>query len=215
MRHVNLTRSYRFQRRAREEGNAMRNAWSLMAGRMKSLSLQKSANPFEDQPVQHPKHPLGPLVSWPALEQPIFGRLYAAGILLIMAAILVTAARLHPDSHHFGTHEQLGLPPCGFLVMTGLPCPTCGMTTAFAHTVHGQFVQAIRAQIAGCILAMACAAAAAIALIAFISGRCLSINWYRIQPMAVLWSVTILFIAAWAANIVLGLVEGTFPYSGT
>ena len=161
--------------------------------------------------MRNEKHPLGPLVSWSAMEQPVCGRLYAAGILLAMAAILITAARLHPDRHHFGTHEQLGLPPCGFLVLTGLPCPTCGMTTAFAHTLHGEFIQAMRAQVVGFVLALGCAAAGTLALIALIGGRCLSINWYRVPPMTVVWSTTTLFIAAWAANIVFGLLDGTFP----
>ncbi|MCA9610613.1 MAG: hypothetical protein KC619_33690, partial [Myxococcales bacterium] len=38
-------------------------------------------------------------------------------------AVLVTAAMLTPSPEGHGTHTQLGLPPCGFLVYTGYPCP--------------------------------------------------------------------------------------------
>ena len=34
-----------------------------------------------------------------------------------------------------GTHQQLGLPPCNFVTLTGYPCPACGMTTSFALLV--------------------------------------------------------------------------------
>src|SRR5689334_8979719 len=110
-----------------------------MATPMKSSAVAEE--PLGFNPAALCQHPLGPLVTWPALQQPIFGRLYAAGVLLATSAILITAARLHPDAHQYGTHEQLGLPPCGFLVMTGLPCPTCGMTTAFAYATHGRLLQ--------------------------------------------------------------------------
>lgn len=51
-------------------------------------------------------------------------------------SVVVTAAILHPSSEGHGTHTQLGLPPCGFLVVTGYPCPGCGLTTAFSAMAH-------------------------------------------------------------------------------
>jgi len=51
-------------------------------------------------------------------------------------AVILTARILTPDPSGHGTHTQLGLPPCGFLVLTGCPCPGCGLTTAFAHMAH-------------------------------------------------------------------------------
>ena len=29
------------------------------------------------------------------------------------------------------------MPPCNFVLMTGKPCPSCGMTTSFALLVRG------------------------------------------------------------------------------
>src|SRR5687768_15883893 len=47
-----------------------------------------------------------------------------------MWSLLVVASMLQPDSRGMGTHEQLGMPPCTFLFLTGIRCPSCGMTTS-------------------------------------------------------------------------------------
>lgn len=46
------------------------------------------------------------------------------------------------------------MPPCLWMVSMNLPCPTCGMTTAFAHAADGRFFMAFRAQPAGAMLAL-------------------------------------------------------------
>jgi hypothetical protein len=68
------------------------------------------------------------------------------------AAVLVTAAALSPDPAGHGTHTQLGLPPCGFLLMTGLPCPGCGLTTSFAHMIRLELGGAFAANPLGVLL---------------------------------------------------------------
>jgi len=60
-------------------------------------------------------------------------------------AVVITATTLSPDPAGHGTHMQLGLPPCGFLAATGLPCPGCGLTTCFSHMVRFEVVGAARA----------------------------------------------------------------------
>ena len=60
-------------------------------------------------------------------------------------AVLSLAAAIEPDARGYGTHTQLGLPPCGFLLLTGSPCPGCGLTTAFAHGIRGQWAMAASA----------------------------------------------------------------------
>jgi hypothetical protein len=61
------------------------------------------------------------------------------------AFVLGVAAMLEPDARGFGTHTQLGLPPCAFQALTGWPCPGCGLTTAFAHAVRGDWFLAAAA----------------------------------------------------------------------
>jgi len=74
-------------------------------------------------------------------------RLRLRGAVLAAAGgmIILTAVRLRPHTSGSGTHQQLGLPACSFQVRTGMPCPSCGMTTAFAATAHGQFALALAA----------------------------------------------------------------------
>jgi hypothetical protein len=75
------------------------------------------------------------------------------------ALTLAMAATLEPDLRGYGTHTQLGLPPCGFQLWTGTPCPGCGLTTAFAHAVRGDLAHAASANPFGLLLfavAVAC-----------------------------------------------------------
>lgn len=82
------------------------------------------------------------------LQRPL---VYAAGA----AAGLAVGRLLTPDPRGLGTHEALGLPPCGFRYVTGLPCPGCGMTTAVSHAAHGDFWQSFLTQPAGFLVGLA------------------------------------------------------------
>ena len=78
----------------------------------------------------------------------------AAGALgLLLVAVLLAPS---PDGH--GTHAGLGLPNCGWVVAFDTPCPTCGMTTSFAHAVRGDVVEAAKTQPMGTALAILTAA---------------------------------------------------------
>ncbi len=86
------------------------------------------------------------------------------------ASAIALAAALGPDPRGYGTHERLGLPPCGLRAALGLPCPACGLTTAFAHAARGDVGASFRAQPFGLVLFAACAAAAIVGLAAGASG---------------------------------------------
>lgn len=156
-------------------------------------------------------HRLGPLVSFPCFESPVFGRLYAGGVAAAAIAVLWVSVWLEPSRENMGTHRQLGLPPCGFITMTGLPCPTCGMTTAFAHTVRGHLCAAIRSQAAGFALAVGTLVAALTGLWSATTGRYPAVNWYRVNPVRLIWLATLGFVLAWGLKIGLGLMDGTLP----
>lgn len=74
--------------------------------------------------------------------------------LLAAGSISVAASSrlLSPDPRGFGTHEQIVGVPCTFRAFTGIPCPTCGMTTSFAHMARGEIAQALHAQPMGAAL---------------------------------------------------------------
>lgn len=60
-----------------------------------------------------------------------------AGAILVLAM----AAYLKPNyPHGVGTHEQLGLPPCGLVALYQLPCPSCGFTTCFSLGIRGRWI---------------------------------------------------------------------------
>lgn len=68
--------------------------------------------------------------------------LYAV-LAVVLAAAIGLGMALAPAPGGMGTHTRLGLPPCGMLVITGRPCPTCGVTTSFALASHGRLGEAL------------------------------------------------------------------------
>ncbi|MEC9374691.1 MAG: hypothetical protein VYC34_12640, partial [Planctomycetota bacterium] len=69
---------------------------------------------------------------------PTSERLLAALAAAAFIAVLIVAATLTPSPDGHGTHTRLGLTPCPWVLTLNKPCPTCGMTTAFAHAADGQ-----------------------------------------------------------------------------
>jgi hypothetical protein len=72
-------------------------------------------------------------------------RLVWLSLALVASLVILAASWLTPSATGVGTHEQLGLPPCGMLAWLGIPCPACGLTTAFAHLAHGDLLASLRA----------------------------------------------------------------------
>lgn len=139
-------------------------------------------------------------------------RVWASVILLGCLALLGTACYLHPDPHGYGTHRQFGGGPCGMLVMTGLPCPTCGMTTAFAHTVRGQWLRAAWVQPAGFVLALGTIVTAVVAMVTIVRGVWPRWGLAWIPPYRLFLGLLVLLIGAWGFKIATGLADGTLPY---
>lgn len=90
--------------------------------------------------------PVAPLMdNPPAARGTLASRIVWLVLFALPLAVLITATTITPDPAGHGTHTQLGLPPCGFLMATGLPCPGCGLTTSFSHMVRLQVAGAARA----------------------------------------------------------------------
>ena len=69
-------------------------------------------------------------------------------------ALLFTAARLTPSPDGVGSHTELGLARCQWLEHTGIPCPSCGMTTSWTWFVRGNLAASIYLQPMGTVLAI-------------------------------------------------------------
>ena len=139
-------------------------------------------------------------------DRPRSRRLRGLLIALVGASVVTTAAWLLPRPSGYGTHRQLGLPSCSFLVRRGYPCPGCGMTTAFAAMAHGQVAQALRAQPFGTLLF---AAVAAMGAVEALSGRDIL---GRFRPkMWWLWVALAGWLVGWAVKVAMGVAEGQYP----
>jgi hypothetical protein len=84
---------------------------------------------------------------------------------------LAIAGFLVPNASGIGTHHQLGLPPCTFVWLFGVRCPSCGMTTSWAHAVRGHFAQAVKSNAGGALLAMMAFALGCWFMISAVRGR--------------------------------------------
>ncbi len=103
------------------------------------------------------------------------GLLTVAGAI---AAVFAIAFWLNPydadgNPRRMATHTQLGMPPCNFVLLTGKPCPACGMTTSFALLVRGDVAASMRANWAGTVLAVLWALTLLWAVAGGIAGRML------------------------------------------
>jgi hypothetical protein len=120
---------------------------------------------------------------------------------IIPLAVIALAATLSPDPSGHGTHQQLGLPPCGFIYVTGYPCPGCGLTTAFAHMVRLEFVGAARANPFGILLFMVSFTTIFVSAVGFVKKLPTLATLERLQfeKWAVLLSVTA--ITVWVVRV--------------
>ena len=130
-------------------------------------------------------------------------RAASAAALAASALVLGLASWMHPSPDGVGTHTQLGLPACGFYSSVGLPCATCGMTTAFSHAAHGQLLQAFHVQPAGAALAVMTAMLAVTSAYALVTGMRLgpTVAWVARPGVAV--SMAAVVLAAWGYKMAL------------
>lgn len=90
----------------------------------------------------------------PAAPAPTFAQALATRALWLFALLATwpvvgLSFWLRPDARGFGTHQQLGLPPCNFQEATHIPCPGCGLTTSFTNMAHGHVIDAFAAHLMG------------------------------------------------------------------
>jgi hypothetical protein len=138
--------------------------------------------------------------------------------LLVMAlgliGVFVIALWLNPYEadgrpRRMETHLQMGLPPCTFRLMTGVPCPSCGMTTSFALLVRGDLGNSLRANAVGTLLAIFCLAFVPWGLACVACQRYFFITSFERPLIWVVLVFVVLLLVRWF------IVLGTAWWSGT
>jgi hypothetical protein len=164
-------------------------------------------------PLSHrTNEPLEVVLAKPGLGHWVRGTL--VGIALGLCGVFAIAAWLNPynaegDARTSETHKQLGLPSCTFKTVTGLPCPSCGMTTSFSLLMHGDLANSLRANAVGTLLAIFC-----LLLIPWSVASAIRSEPLFIASMerALLWVIVVflvLALARWSIVLLLALLNGT------
>ena len=128
-------------------------------------------------------------------------RVIGASAALAAATVLGIAAWLHPSERGIGTHQQMMAAPCGWIANFDLPCPTCGMTTAFAHAADGNLVASFLAQPAGFALALLTAATLLLGASVAVTGSDVSGALRRLWGPRTAWGIASAVAAAWVYKI--------------
>lgn len=120
---------------------------------------------------------------------------------IVLLALLVIARGLDPSPTGFGTHQQLGLPPCTAIVLLNIPCPACGMTTSWAHTTRGNLVAAAQCNAGGMLLAVIAMAFLPASCYFFFRGRASTDGWFSLVLAICLVAALGLSLVQWAIRL--------------
>ena len=147
------------------------------------------------------EHPSGPYLYRLTAVRPTRARLVAGLVLVACLAVLAVAAWLEPDPAGYGTHRQLGFRGCGMMATTGVPCPTCGMTTAFSLAIRGRWIEAVKAQAAGTLLVAAVGLTCAVSCSVLLTGKVWLVNWFRVSAVKLVFLSLAILLTAWIVKI--------------
>jgi hypothetical protein len=125
------------------------------------------------------------------------------GVVIGLVLVFVVAARINPyrsdgTAQQMATHLQLGLPECNFVTVTGMPCPSCGLTTSFALTIRADAANAARANWVGMLLACLCLAVIPWGVASALVGRALFVRSLERTILGVISVLFVLLLLRWA-----------------
>lgn len=134
-------------------------------------------------------------------DNPAARRIVCGIIAAACAVLLGVAAWLTPSATGIGTHAQMHLPNCGWITLADLPCPTCGMTTAFARAADGDIIGSFAAQPMGAILAIATAMTLLTCVYVVVSGSRLPLALGKLWSARAAWLLAGTVVISWAYKI--------------
>lgn len=129
------------------------------------------------------------------------GRVVAALVAVACLGLMGLSLWLKPDSTGAGTHQQLRLIGCQTLSVTGVPCPSCGMTTSFAWFARGNLAASFYNQPAGCLLALGVCMTFWAALYVAVTGRPVYRLLTVLKPRWTILLGAAIVVAAWGWKI--------------
>jgi hypothetical protein len=132
----------------------------------------------------------GPIAVWA-------DRALAGSVVAAAAACVWGLASIAPDARGHGTHEQFGWTPCSWPIVYGIPCPTCGCTTAACLFVHGRVFTAFATQPFGASVAAFGALVGVHALLCLLRGRSFADALVRWPFWRIVLGAFVLFVLAW------------------
>jgi hypothetical protein len=131
------------------------------------------------------------------------GRIVAALIALGCLSVLAVASWLEPAAEGVGTHEQIAfMDPCSFFAQTGVPCATCGMTTAYTHAAHGEWVASFVTQPLGFVLVLVTGGMVWLSGYAAVTGSRIAEAASGMMSQSLVWWAVGTLLAAWGWKIV-------------
>jgi hypothetical protein len=160
----------------------------------------------KEQVTEYPPVEGVPVV-WPKARRAVGVTIARLSVALLAIFVIGVARWLVPSPTGTGTHTQLYLPACGFKVITGLPCPSCGMTTAFSYMAHLQIARGFSAQPFGAGLFLAVVATALISLYCAFVNRSLLAIACRVFTARRGLLILLAFALVWVIQVLRALVE--------
>jgi hypothetical protein len=136
------------------------------------------------------------------------------GTALGWIAVFCVAAWLRPYTPdgqplRMESHRQLGLPECTFKKVTGLPCPSCGMTTSFSLLIHGDLINSVKANAVGTLLALFGLVFIPWSLASVVCRRTLFITSMELALIKLIGTFVILMILRWGIVLALAWWNGS------
>lgn len=133
-----------------------------------------------------------------------------------MAAVIVFSAvvgffGLFALAGHYNIDMGRWLGYCGFKQRYGLPCPTCGMTTATLAFAQGKIFEAFFIQPAGALLCSVLVVIAFLALVIAVFGvyfRFLERFFREVKVKYIILTLIVIIAAGWAVTLARALAAG-------
>lgn len=99
-------------------------------------------------------------------------------------------------------------PACLFRLVTGAPCPSCGLTHGFIALAHGDLPQAVHDNLMTPALFLALALAGVLAAFDAVAGRSLLRRLWRRRKRTIVGATLLLALVSWTWNIYKSAVAG-------